>query len=455
MKPQLGTVTTLAFIACFLTGGVLKVFSRYDMSDGAHVALSILLVAATLWISELIPLFVTSFVVLFLSIVWLAPELEGAGVEPSVFLAPFFSDVILLFLGGFVLSAALRKFGIDEDVASRIIARTGGSIPLLIASIMGVTAFLSMWLSNTATTAMMLGLCLPMVNGLPAVDKYRKALLLSIPLAANVGGLGTPIGSPPNAIAMQYLSSTGDPPSFGLWLLIGVPAVVIMLAVAWLTLMLLFRGESTKLALDDKPRDSVYSGHALFVLAIVLVTVLGWLTGAWHGHTSGTVALIPVLALFGTGILNVSDLRSLSWDVLFVMGGGLCLGAAIQVSGLAEWLVDHLPVDEPSAYLVVIVFGITGCIMSSLMSNTATANLLMPIILGVQVEPLGPILVGVAFTCSLAMPLPISTPPNAIAFSTGDIAVKDMLKVGSIVTVIGVALTLTVGWWWWGLVGFR
>ena len=176
------------------------------------------------------------------------------------------------------------------------------------------------------------------------------------------------------------------------------------------------------------------------------------MTGSWHGLSSGTVALIPVLTFFGLGLLTVEDFRGLSWDVLIVMGGGLCLGAVIGTSGLADWLVARLPIDGLNVFWLMVLFGTVACIMSAVMSNTATANLIMPIILGLSVEPLAPLLVGVAFCCSLAMPLPVSTPPNAMAFSSGEIRVSDMMKAGLTITVIGILLAFATGYWWWGLV---
>lgn len=455
MHKYLGKLVVGSLIAAYILGGALGVFAAWDMSEPTQVAFVILLIGATLWITEAVPLFVTSLVILFLGLVWLLDVIRADGSELSatVYLAPFFSDIILLFLGGFTLSAALHKYHIDEDLARKIITKTGNSIPLMIAGVMAITAFLSMWLSNTATTAMMLALCVPIAGRLPAADRYRKAIILSIPLAANVGGLGTPIGTPPNAIAMQYMQKVGVGPSFGKWMLLGLPGVLGMLVILWLVLMFLYRGTSRGVTMPETSRDSVYTPRALFVIAMALLTVAGWVTGPLHGYSAGTVALVPVLILFGTGFLNVRDLRSLSWDVLLVMGGGLCLGKMIATGGLADWLIVRLPVAGASPVLLAVVFGVVACVMSSLMSNTATANLIMPIIIGLNLDGLSPMLVGVAFSCSLAMVLPISTPPNALAFSTEELSVSDIMRPGAIGTVVGVILTYTVGWWWWKVVG--
>jgi len=318
---------------------------------------------------------------------------------------------------------------------------------------MVITAFLSMWLSNTATAAMMLSLIMPMLDRLPAGDPARKGLLLAVPLAANVGGLGTPIGSPPNAIAMQYMRQLDLAPGFLQWMIIGVPGVIGMLAIAWLVLRVLFKTRGTLAPVAGTSGERGMTGGAMVVLAGTLVTVAGWMTGRMHGMATGTVALIPVILFFGTGLLRVTDLRSLSWDVLLLMGGGLSLGQAMSSSGLAAWVIELLPVEGLSVYWLMVVFGSVACLMSCLMSNTATANLIMPILLGLSVTPLSPVLLGVAFSCSLAMALPISTPPNAMAFGAGELRVADMVKPGLILTLAGLGMVFTVGYWWWGRVG--
>jgi sodium-dependent dicarboxylate transporter 2/3/5 len=446
----------LAAVVLSVVGVGLAFFTgRWGIPAPAGVALVILVIAAALWVSEAVPLFVTSFLILLLCTVWLGPVMSESEIPltKGMFLSPFFSDIILLFLGGFVLSAALHKYQLDEQLARWIIRRTGGSVPRLMLGIMAVTAFLSMWLSNTATAAMMLALVLPIVQNLPKGVPLRKGLVLSVPLAANIGGLGTPIGSPPNAIALQYMREVGMAPTFGMWMKAGVPAVIILLFIAWLLLIVLFKGRGRMEGADLRPDKMVAAPGITLVMIGTLLTVVGWMTSSYHGLSSGTVALVPLILFFGTGILNTRDLRNMAWDVLFLMGGGLCLGVAMSTSGLAAWVIAQLPVDSMTAYSAMVVFGILACVMSTVMSNTAAANLVMPIILGLSITPHSPILLGVAFACSLAMALPISTPPNAMAFSSGQLKVGDLLKPGLILTIIGVGMVFTVGYWWWQWIG--
>lgn len=454
-KQVVGSGLTLAILTSFLLGIGYDFFAAQGMDRPAYVALGILLVAAILWVTEAVPLFVTSLILLFLSLVWLMPSMESSGMEVNkeMFLSPFFSDVIILFLGGFTLSAALHKGQIDEWLAANIIERTGSTLPKLMIGVMAVTAFLSMWLSNTATAAMMLAMVLPIASQLGKDDQRGKAILLSVPFAANVGGLGTPIGSPPNAIAMQYMSEAGIAPSFAQWMLIGVPGVVVMLIIAWGVLLYFYGGGDDELPKFDYSVTLKIDRSFWIIIVAVAATTIGWMTTAMHGYSSGTVALIPVIVLFATGVLETKDLRKMSWDVLLMMGGGLCLGATIAGSGLADWLVQLLPVSGVGIFWLTMLFGVVACVMSSVMSNTATANLLLPIIVGLSVTTASPIMIGTAFGCSLAMPLPISTPPNAMAFSSGRINVMDMAKPGVILTLIGVTLALTTGYWWWQTTG--
>jgi len=465
MKSSLKRLLTGFWCLIILLLGSTGAFGAFGMPVPAQIALSILIIAATLWISEAVPLFVTSFAVLFMALVWLTPEINQfavlrgeTAIEPVTnanFLTPFFSNIILLFLGGFVISAALHEYHLDEQLAGFILKQTGRSVPRLMLGVMGVTAFLSMWLSNTATAAMMLALVLPIVRSLPAGDASRKGIVLSIPFAANVGGLGTPIGSPPNAIGMKYMRDAGVDPTFIEWMAIGVPGVVLMLAVSWMLLLVLYRGQKELSDGNERERPEFhFTPGTWVVLSGSIVTAIGWMTSGLHGIASGTIGLIPLLLFFGTRTISAKLFRTLPWDVLFLMGGGLCLGECVSASGLANWIVTQLPIRGASPYMLMVIFGSVAVVMSCIMSNTATANLIMPIALGLeQVDALDPILVGVAFACSLAMALPISTPPNAMAFSSGELSVSDLLVPGTIVTLVGMLTAYTIGYWWWGIIG--
>lgn len=430
-------------------------WSAWDLDTASTASLAILLTAAVLWVSEAVPLFVTSFIILAMSIVWLMPVMQEAGtkVTATTFLSPFFSNIILLFLGGFTLAAGFTKYRLDEQCARWVIRKTGGSVPMFIGGIMCVTAFLSMWLSNTATAAMMMALCIPVTQRLPAGDPYRRAILLAIPFSANVGGIGTPIGTPPNAIAIRYMEQLHIAPSFLTWMLLGVPAVLVLLTAVWAMLMIFYRGKTTRITIEESVVLKKGSPAGKFIVVIAVITVAGWLSGELHHLSSGTVALLPVILLFGTRVLDVNDLRTLSWDVLVLMGGGLCLGVGIEQSGLAGVLITHLPTEGLSMLGLVLLFAGLACGMSMVMSNTAAATLVMPLVCGLSGVSSAPLLLAVAFACSVAMALPISTPPNAIAFGSGQLKVSDMIKPGLAITLLGLGLICTVFIRFWEYVG--
>ena len=235
-------------VGIFLATVASDVLSAWELTKTEQVALFILMTAATLWITEAVPLFVTSLMVLFLSIVWLAPamRMEGKSIETSVFMGQFFSDIIVLFLGGFVLSAALNKLRLNEWLARLIIRRAGASVPTLMLGVMSITAFFSMWLSNTAAAAMMLALVIPITNRLPAGDRYRKGLLLSISFAPTSADWVRRLGVRPTLLPRKYLKQIGQAPSFGMWMLIAIPLVLVMLGLAWTVLRVLFRGKRVR-----------------------------------------------------------------------------------------------------------------------------------------------------------------------------------------------------------------
>lgn len=428
--------------------------SMLSVDSTAGVALSILLVAAIFWIAEPVPLFVTGFLILLLNIVWMTPVLvaDGSDIASSAFMSPFFSDVILLFLGGFVLSAAFQKYGIDERIADAVLHRTGDRPAMVLGGVMVTTAVLSMWMSNTATTAMMLGLSGPLLSSVDRLDPFRKSLLLGIPFAANLGGLGTPIGTPPNAIAMQWLRQDGTPIAFGTWIVMAAPMLMALLLAAWFLLLRVHRTELRRITATETSETLDESGPGTrLVIGVTVVTILGWLTNAIHGLSTGTVALLPVLVFFGARILSSDDFRQLPWDVLFLAGGGLSLGVSVSESGLAEYGVSLVPI-EAAPLVIAGGFAVVASLLSTFMSNTATANLLIPVAAGLPAELQRPVLCVVAFSCSVSMALPVTTPPNAIAFGSGSLQVKDMASLGSIMTVLGIvcALLSTV---WWRMIG--
>lgn len=421
------------------------------LSNAQMKTVMILLLAGTLWASEWIPLFIVSFIILALELVWLTPSVaaEGLSVSDSQFFAPFFSNIILLFMGGFVLSSILQKASLDARFAHWILKTTEGKPAQTLLGIILACAFLSMWMSNTATTAMMLTLVLPLLKRMRADIPFRVGLVLAIPLACNLGGIGTPIGTPPNAIAMSYLAAKGINISFGQWMMFTLPFLALALMVLWVALMKIYPAHGERLTLPEMETKPLKPKQWL-AIGIFLITVVGWLIGGYFGLKTGTVALFPIIASFWIGLLDQSDFRALPWDVLFMVAGGIALGVAIDVTQLGDVIVSLLPVSGSYPLLVAAIV-LLGSVLGTVMSNTATAGLLIPLIVSFSLPQnyLLVLILAVTLNCSTAMILPVSTPPNAIAFGSGVIQAKDLARMGILMAALGILIAFTIGPLYW------
>ncbi len=378
-------------------------------------------------------------------------------------MATFADPIIILFLGGFFLAAAATKFGLDQNLA-RVLVRPFGTNPkLVMLGLMVVTALFSMFMSNTATAAMMIAILTPVLKLIPGSDKGRIAIALCIPLGANIGGMGTPIGTPPNAVAIKTLQNLDLSVSFGKWMAIGIPYVIILLFMAWLVLMWMFPFKIKELKLDI---GGVFRKdfHALVVYATFIVTIFLWVTAdikipgffeGW-GVDSNTIAIIPIAVFAVTGVITAKDLKLLEWDVLWLVAGGFALGVALEETQLAKDLINAIPFASWSFFALMMGACFISMFAATFMSNSATAALLMPILGTVAGGMIhagsmsGPdaagLMVAVAFSTSLAFALPISTPPNAIAYATGVVPQSAMARSGVVLCLIGFGLAIVMSY---------
>ena len=424
----------------------------FHLETAQAISLCIFLIAGVLWVTEWLPLYLTSFLILFLQISWLLPAINplAGKKEQAQYLLPFFNDITMLFMGGFVLAAALHKYGLDNRIAFWLLKKIGKKPSRVLLGIMLVSALLSMWMSNTATTAMMFAIILPIIAKIPESNKFSKALALSIPFSCNLGGLGTPIGTPPNAIAMNFMAEKGIAINFGEWMLAAIPFMVVFIVLAWMLLLRMFPPGRLKIMLPDIAEVRMTISHWLIII-VFAITVVAWLTTKMHGWSLGTVSLIPIIFFFGLNLLNVADFKSLPWDVLFMVGGGICLGVGLRQSGLTQEVVGLIPVDI-EFFWVLIAFAGLGAFMTTFMSNTATANLLIPIAISLD-NNTSILVITIAMVCSTAMALPVSTPPNAIAFGSGLLGSRDMMKPGLIITIFSMLIILGLGPVYWSFLG--
>ncbi|WP_162805960.1 SLC13 family permease [Vibrio cholerae] len=426
--------------------------------------IAIFLLAALLWVFEPIPIYSTSVVIIVLEVLMLSDKgfilfrlgegrsEFGALLKSTEIMATFANPIIMLFLGGFFLAMAATKYRLDVNLARVLLKPFGNNPKYVMLGLMMITAVFSMFMSNTATTAMMLSILTPVIAVFGPKDPGRVAFALCIPVAANIGGIGTPIGTPPNAIALKYL--VGDNLiTFAEWMAFGIPFVVILMALAWLLIEFMYRAEQKTIELTIKGKF-LKTPKAIVVYITFASTILLWMLGSLHGMNSYSVALIPVAVFSVTGIIGKEDLKMISWDVLWLVSGGIALGLALDKTGLAELVVHSIPFDQYSPYVVILGAAILCLLMANFMSHTATANLLMPIMaaLGASMTSLNPLggevtlILVVTFAASLGMSLPISTPPNALAHATGNVQSQQMAKVGIILGILGVLMSFVMVW---------
>ena len=425
--------------------------------------IAIFLFATVMWVLEAVPAWTTSMLVVGLllfaasdSSLWFfrdvaEPQAYGTPVKYTSVLHSFADPIIMLFIGGFVLAIAATKCGLDTVLARVMLKPFGTKSEFVLLGFIVVTGVFSMFLSNTATAAMMLTFLTPVLKALPADGKGKIALALSIPIAANVGGMATPIGTPPNAIVLKYLN---DPAGldlnigFGEWMSFMLPYTLVIMFISWVLLVKLFpfKQKTIQLQIEGEARKD---WRSIVVYVTFAVTVLLWITDKYTGVNSNVVAMLPLAIFPITGIITKRDLEEISWSVLWMVAGGFALGVALQETGLAQSIIEAIPFDTWSPVAMIIGSGLLCYAMANFISHTATAALLVPIlaIVGTSMKdvlmPLGGVetlLIGVAMGSSLAMILPISTPPNALAHATGMIEQKDMVKTGILMGVVGLSL---------------
>ena len=425
--------------------------------------IAIFVFATLMWVLEAVPAWTTSVMVVVLlllsvsdSSLWFfaneSPVRElGTQVKYKSILHCFADPIIMLFIGGFILAIAATKSGLDVMLAKVMLKPFGTKSSRVLLGFILVTASFSMFISNTATAAMMLTFLTPVLKALPADGKGKIGLALAIPVAANVGGMGTPIGTPPNAIALKYLN---DPEGlnlnigFGEWMSFMMPYTILVLFIAWFVLLRLFpfKQKTIELKIEGEAKKD---WRSIVVYVTFAVTVLLWLFDKYTGVNANAVAMIPVAVFCITGVITKRDLEEINWSVLWMVAGGFALGVALNESGLAKHLISAIPFNTWSPVLMVVGSGLLCWAMANFISHTATAALLVPILAMVGTSmrdtlmPLGGVqtlLIGVALGSSLAMILPISTPPNALAHATGMVQQRDMERVGIIMGVVGLLL---------------
>ena len=443
-----------------------------SLGHDIRVTAAVAVLIGAWWITEAAPLAITALIPLI--------AFPATGVASMAELgAHYMSPIILLFLGGFILAMALQRWNLHKRLAIRIVLFIGTRPSRLVAGFMIATAGLSMWVSNTATAMMMIPMGMSMVTLLeqqkliPKKSKFGTALALGIAYGATIGGMGTVIGSPVNIIVVGYIRETLEyPVSFLQWMSVGIPFVVIMLFIGWFLLTKVFW----------KPEvDSIPGGREIFeqqlrqlgklqggeraVLIIFVATALSWVfiptfspEGFWVDDTAIALIaafacmLIPAKPREGVMVMTWKDAEQMPWDVLLLIGGGLALSSQITSSGLSTALGDSLSILAGAPlWVITLAVIIMLLLLTELTSTTATTAAFVPVVGGLALAlGLNPVVLVIAagMACTCAFMLPVATPPNALAYSTGSVTMKQMIQTGvwmnvvSVVVVTIVALTL-------------
>ncbi len=422
----------------------------------SDVVLALLALVAILWVTNAVPLWLASLLVPIVVATTGVQSAEAA-------LQPFFHPIIALFFGGFLMAEAMKRVGLDQRIAATLVARLGRSPVSLFAALVCVSAFLSMWMSNTASTALLIPIALAVTEPLKAPG-YRRAVVLGLAYAATIGGIGSAIGTPANLLAIEFLGTqVGHEISFAGWFAIGLPVVLVLLPVVatyvWWRLDVdvdpTTFAKARAVAGEHLRAMGRPSGAQRGVAIVFGLIVAGWLTQQWHGVHPGIVALGGAAALVLLGYIRGGDLQQISWASLLTFGGGLALGSVMVSSGTSDWLATRLVGLGAAPQIVgVSVVALFGLLLTALASNTASAAILIPLAIplasALGLDPVTLVLI-VAVATSIDFALVIGTPPTMLAYATGLFTPGRIFRIGLVLDLVCIALLVSAVRWLWTL----
>jgi solute carrier family 13 (sodium-dependent dicarboxylate transporter), member 2/3/5 len=435
------------FLVSLLAALFITLLVREPSYTQAQTYLLFLLVFSVgLWLTEAVPPFAVGlFIIAYLAFTQGYKLFTDSPTDIKMYVNTFSSSVIWLMMGGFFLASAMTKTKLDADLIQLTMKVCGTNPKYILFGLMLVTMIFSMLISNTATTAMVIAALMPLLLSLGKGSPTGKALILGIPIAATTGGMGTLIGSPPNAIAAGVLINSGNPMDFITWIYFGMPIAIFLTLLSWWVLVKLFMKKAEIISLAEIVSEKSSITHdfrvkRLTVVIILSITLVLWLTSPLHNLPASGVSAVPLVFLTLTGILKGEDIRAIGWDTLILVAGGLALGTGLQQTGLLELYAGKIATLQVPHVIFFFLLAYTTMLFSNIMSNTATATVLIP--LGMAILPQYSIEVAmiIGLSASTALFLPVSTPPNAIAYSTGMIEQKDLRIGGSLIGLLGPAI---------------
>lgn len=454
-KIRLGWLfNTSSFVGNLVLALIITYFFRQlDYGAAIDYVFFLGILSIGLWVTEAIPPFAVGIFIIVMLIFGFGTDYIISEAAPvDIYVDTWTSNVIWLLLGGFFLAQGMKEVELDRWLFRFTIRKFGSQPDKLLMGLMLVTAVASMVMSNTATTAMMISSILPLIRLLGKTSNYSKAMLTGIPAAASVGGIGTIIGSTPNAIAVGALQEQGINITFIDWMVVGTPLSLLLVFAFYKFLAWKLRVKEATIDLSMLPDSDaeIQPFKRRAVIVTLFVTVGLWLTEPLHGIPVAATSAVPILFLTLTEVINSEQVRSLPWDTLMLVAGGLALGIALVDVGLADIImgkINNLPV---AVAVVGVLFSFIAVLLSNVMSNTAAASILIPLAVTLP-SPFGlavPVIVAISCSCSLL--LPVSTPPNAIAYATGMVDQKEFRNGGLFFIVAGpLSAFLAVILWVW------
>jgi solute carrier family 13 (sodium-dependent dicarboxylate transporter), member 2/3/5 len=448
---------TSTFTGNFVLSLVITYFFRkLGYGDEVDFVFFITLLSIGLWVTEAIPPFAVGiFIIAMLLLGFGTDFVLDERVDVQMYVGTLTSNVIWLLLGGFFLAEGMRQAQLDRWLFKFTIRRFGSQPEKLLLGLMITSALASMVMSNTATTVMMISSILPLARIIGKNSVFTVALMTGIPAAATVGGIGTIIGSTPNAIAVGALQDKGFQIGFIEWMSFGIPVGLILVYLFWR--FLIRKGRLRDVTYDLQTLDTESKKVDLVkrraVLITLVITMGLWLTEPLHGIPVAATSAVPIVLLTLTQVINSKEVRALPWDTLMLVAGGLALGVALVDVGLTKIAMDQILSYSIPPIALAFIFSIIAVLLSNVMSNTAASAILIP--LGTALpHPFNiatPLIIAVS--CSCALLLPVSTPSNAISYATGMIEQKDFRPGGWFLIAIGpITAFLALLLWTWVVV---
>ncbi|CAK2402480.1 MULTISPECIES: DASS family sodium-coupled anion symporter [Vibrio] len=449
LKHWLFTRNSMILIGNFMLFALL--INTLPFETQVNTGLSILVFVAVLWLTEAIHVSITALLVPLLAVLF--------GVfNTSAALANFSNPIIFLFMGGFALAAALNKQELDKAIADKVLLIAKGRMSVAVFMLFGVSAGLSMWISNTATTAMMLPLVLGIMNKVDQSEDRNTYVfvLLGIAYCASIGGIATLVGSPPNAIAAAEVGL-----SFTEWMALGLPISLILMPIAMFILYVMTKPKlDHKFELDHAPVE--WTNSKKITLSIFLLTVTLWIFGkpinAMIGGFSKFDSLVAIGAIVLLGASRAVEWKDVEkttdWGVLILFGGGICLSNILKATGTSVFLAHSLSGFLETAGVLLTILAVVAFVvfLTEFASNTASAALLVPVFATIA-EALGmsPVILSalIAVAASCAFMLPVATPPNAIVFASGHIKQKEMMRIGMVLNLVCILVLTLFAWIFW------